>query len=79
MLLAPQILIWMGTPENVMPDSVAYFRIYFLGSLGLVMYNVFVGILQAVGDSKHPLYYLIVSSIVNIVLDIVFITVFHMG
>lgn len=77
--LAPQILIWMSTPENVLPQSVAYFRIYFAGSLGLVMYNIFVGILQAVGDSRHPLYYLIISSIINIILDIVLIVVFHMG
>lgn len=78
-LLAPQILIWMATPENVLPESITYFRIYFMGSLGLVMYNIFVGILQAVGDSRHPLNYLIISSIINIVLDIVLITVFHMG
>ena len=78
-IFAPQILIWMGTPENVMPDSVAYFQVYFMGSLGFVMYNIFVGILQAVGDSRHPLYYLIVSSVVNVVLDLVFIAVFHTG
>ena len=78
-LLAPQMLIWMDTPSNVLPSSITYFRIYFAGSLGLVMYNIFVGILQAIGDSKHPLYYLIISSITNIVLDIVFISVFHFG
>lgn len=77
--LAPQILIWMDTPANVLPESVTYFRIYFIGSLGLVMYNIFVGILQAVGDSKHPLYYLIVSSIINVVMDLVLIVVFDMG
>lgn len=77
--MAPQILVWMDTPANVLPQSITYFRIYFLGSLGLVMYNIFVGILQAVGDSRHPLNYLIISSIVNVVLDIVFIVVFHMG
>ena len=77
--LAPQILIWMDTPANVLPESVTYFRIYFMGSLGLVMYNIFVGILQAVGDSKHPLYYLIVSSIINVVMDLVLIVVFDMG
>lgn len=77
--LAPQILVWMATPENVLIESTVYFRIYFLGSLGLIMYNVFVGILQAVGDSKHPLYYLVISSVINIILDIVFIAVFHMG
>lgn len=79
MVMAPIFLKWMGTPENVLPQSTEYFRLYFLGSLGLVMYNIFVGILQATGDSKHPLYYLIVSSVVNIALDIVFITVFKMG
>ena len=72
-LLSPQILRWMDTPESVMPGSVAYLQIYFCGSLGFVMYNIFVGILQAVGDSRRPLYYLIVSSVVNLVLDIVFI------
>nr|WP_294466647.1 MATE family efflux transporter [uncultured Sellimonas sp.] len=76
---APQILVWMQTPANVMPESTEYFRVYFMGSAGFVMYNMFVGILQAVGDSKHPLYYLILSSIINVVLDIVFITVFNMG
>ncbi len=77
--LSPQILIWMDTPASVMPDSVTYLQIYFSGSLGFVMYNIFVGILQAVGDSRHPLYYLIVSSVVNLVLDIVFIAGFHTG
>lgn len=78
-LLAPQILILMDTPVNVLPESTTYFRIYFMGSIGLVMYNIFVGILQAVGDSRHPLNYLIISSIINIVLDLVLIIVFHMG
>ena len=53
--LSPQILIWMSTPPNVMKESVAYLQVYFAGSIGFVMYNVFVGILQAVGDSRHPL------------------------
>ena len=78
-LLSPQILTWMGTPESVMPESVAYLQIYFLGSLGFVMYNIFVGILQAIGDSRHPLYYLMVSSVVNLILDILFIKYFHTG
>ncbi len=76
---APQILIWMKTPENVMPESTTYFRVYFMGSAGFVMYNMFVGILQAVGDSKHPLYYLILSSVINVVLDLLFIAGFGMG
>ena len=64
--LSPQILRWMDTPESVMRESVTYLQIYFAGSLGFVMYNVLVGILQAVGDSRHPLYYLIVSSVINL-------------
>lgn len=77
--LSPQILIWMDTPASVMTESVTYLQIYFAGSLGFVMYNIMVGILQAVGDSRHPLYYLIVSSVVNLVLDLLFITGFHTG
>lgn len=76
---APQILVLMGTPAEVLPNSVTYFRIYFCGSLAFVMYNFLVGILQAVGDSRHPLMYLIFSSITNIVLDLIFIAVFHLG
>ena len=79
MLATPYILQWMGTPESVLPNSIWYFRIYFAGSLGFVMYNIFVGILQSVGDSKHPLIYLIISSITNIGLDLLFIAVFKMG
>lgn len=78
-LLAPIILVWMGTPQNVMPESVTYFQIYFLGSLGFILYNAGVGILQALGDTKHPLYYLIISSIINVVLDILFVAGFKMG
>ena len=55
MLLTPQILRWMGTPAEVMPNSVAYFRMYFLGSLAVVMYNVGASILQSVGDSRSPM------------------------
>ena len=77
--LSPQILRWMDTPENVMHNSQLYLSIYFMGSLGSVMYNICVGILQAVGDSRHPLYYLIVSSVVNVVLDLFFIAVLGMG
>ncbi len=79
MLLAPQILVWMGTPENVLPSSISYFRIYFAGSIAFVLYNIFVGILQSVGDSKRPLIYLMISSVTNVILDLLFITVFHMG
>lgn len=78
-VFAPQILSLMGTPDDVFVESVRYIRIYFLGSLAVIMYNVCMGILQAVGDSKHPLYYLMISSVVNIILDLVFIGAFGFG
>ncbi len=78
-LLAPVILRLMGTPIEVLPNSLVYFRIYFSGSLGFVLYNCFVGILQAVGDSKHPLVYLVISSVINVGLDLLFIGVLGLG
>ncbi|HIT33014.1 MAG TPA: MATE family efflux transporter [Candidatus Faecousia intestinigallinarum] len=75
----PTILKWMDTPANVLPQSIDYFRYYFYGGLFVVLYNIFVGILIAVGDSRHPLYYLIFASLVNVVLDTVFLGVFHLG
>lgn len=78
-LVTPTILQWMGTPENVLPNSVAYFRTYFLGSLASFLYNVCTGILQAVGNSRYPLYCLIVSSLVNVGLDILFVGVLGFG
>lgn len=76
---SPIILGWMGTPQEVMPLSVEYFSVYFMGIVGLIMYNQFSGIFRAVGDSKHPLYFLIFSSVVNVILDILFIGPFQMG
>ena len=78
-ILAPKILELMATPKEVLPNSIIYFRVYFMGSIAFVLYNFLTGILQAVGDSKHPLYYLIISSIINVVLDLVFISGFNMG
>ncbi len=75
----PTILQWMGTPQDVLPESIAYFRYYSYGILFSVMYNIFVGILHAVGDSRHPLYYLMVSSAVNVVLDLLFVAGLKLG
>lgn len=75
----PTILHWMGTPKDVLPQSISYFRYYFCGAIFTAMYNTFVGILHAVGDSKHPLYYLIASSILNVVLDLLFVGGLGMG
>ena len=76
---SPVMLGWMGTPPEVMEDAVAYLGIYFLGILFVVLYNSAVGIFQAIGDSKRPLYYLIISSMVNVVLDLLFIGALGMG
>ena len=78
-IFAPQILTLMDTPEDVFVQSVLYIRIYFLGSIAVVLYNVCMGIMQAVGDSRHPLYYLIFSSVVNILMDLLFNGVFKLG
>ncbi len=75
----PTILRWMNTPEVVLPQSISYFRWYFMGAIFTVMYNVFVGILHAVGDSRHPLLYLLFSTIINVILDMLFVAVFDWG
>lgn len=77
--LTPVILKWMSTPIDVLPQSIEYFRFYFCGAVFIVMYNIFVGILHAVGDSRHPLYYLIFSTFINIALDMVFVAVLGFG
>ena len=78
-LLSPLILQWIGTPQDVMGNSVLYLRIYFCGILSVIVYYMGSGILRAVGDSKNPLYFLIVSSITNIILDLLFVVVLKMG
>ncbi len=78
MLCTPGILRLMGTPEGVFSRSCRYLQVYFAGASALVMYNMFVSILQASGESRFPLVCLVLSSLTNIVLDILFISVFHM-
>ncbi len=78
-ILAPFALRATGTPAEIIPYAVLYMRIYFIGIIGNLIYNIGSGILRAIGDSKRPLYFLIVSCFVNIVLDLLFVVVFHMG
>lgn len=78
-LLAPLALAAMDTPKDVMEPSIIYIRIYFLGMAGNLIYNMGAGILRAIGDSKRPLYFLIVSCLTNIGLDLLFVVVFRMG
>ncbi len=78
-LLTPYILQWVGVPQDVMSDSIVYLKIYFYGIIGVMIYNMGSGVLRALGDSKTPLYFLIFSSAVNIVLDYAFVVYLHMG
>ncbi|MBR3988424.1 MAG: MATE family efflux transporter [Clostridia bacterium] len=77
--LSPLLLKWMGTPESLFSGALEYIQVYFMGALSMVMYNACMSIMQALGDSKHPLYYLIISSITNVVLDLFFIVVCGFG
>ncbi|MCR4756816.1 MAG: polysaccharide biosynthesis C-terminal domain-containing protein, partial [Butyrivibrio sp.] len=74
-----QILTAMKTPESVFEYAYIYILVIFLGIPVTYMYNLLSGIIRALGDSKHPVQYLIIGSVVNIVLDIVFIVPFHWG
>ena len=78
-LLVPQLLIWMKVPESVVVNSRLYFSIYFGGVSTVIMYNTGMSILRALGDSIHPLYYLAISSVTNVILDLLFVAVFHWG
>ena len=78
-LFTPYMLRLMDTPDDVFPEAVEYLRIYFMGVSGLLLYNIGSGILRAVGDSTHPLYFLIFSALTNTVLDVLFVKYFRMG
>lgn len=73
------ILTGLNTPDNILPDAVLYLKIYFLGLPFLFMYNILSSVFNALGNSKTPLYLLIFSSLLNIVMDLVMVQVFHMG
>ena len=75
----PILLGWMGTPADVMQNSVLYFKIYFLGGLGNILYSACCGVFQAMGDSKRPLHYLMVSTVLNTILDITFVKFLGFG
>ena len=75
----PTFLTWMKTDPTVLPQAIEYFRYYFLGATAMIMYNVCRSIMNAVGDSRRPLFYLIFSSVLNILLDLLFVAVFRWG
>lgn len=77
--LTPFSLRLMNTPQEVMADAIVYMRIYYLGMIPLMLYNMGTSALRAIGDSRRPVYFLIISAISNIVLDLLFVTVIPMG
>ena len=79
LLLSRNLLAFLNTPENILDDSTLYMRIMCVGILAVGLYNCIAAILRAVGDSKTPLYFLIVASILNIALDLLFVKTFNMG
>ena len=78
-LIIDPMLRFMQTPDDVMADSHAYLSIYFAGVSGILFYNIGSGILRAVGDSRRPLIFLIISALLNTALDLVFVLSFHRG
>lgn len=79
LVFAKPILLLLNTPSNIINQSLTYLRIVFSGIIVITFYNLFSSILRALGDSKTPLYAMIVAAFINIVLDLLFVMVFHMG
>jgi putative MATE family efflux protein len=76
---SPPMLELMGTPAEVLPHSVDYLRLYFLGMPVMLLYNFGAAILRAVGDTRRPLYYLTLAGVINVILNVIFVVVFKMG
>lgn len=76
---SPLILQWMNTPPEIFDMAVTYIRIYFLSLLSLLLYDMGVGILRAVGDSRRPLLYLVVGGVLNVILDFLFVALLQWG
>lgn len=77
--LSRPVLVWMDTPADTLSDSILYLRIYCLGMIFNMLYNMASGVLRAAGDSKNPTYFLVAGALTNIVLDLLFVAVFDMG
>ncbi len=78
-IIAPDVLRWMKTPKELIEESTQYVRIYSVGMVFVFVYNMGAAVLRALGDSKRPLYLLIICCIINIILDFVFVLGFHNG
>lgn len=79
LLFAKPVLVLIQTPEEILADSVSYLRIYVLGCIPIFLYNAINGVYVSLGNSKTPLYFLLISSVTNVVLDLLFIISFQMG
>ena len=77
--LSRPLLELMGTPADVIDQSVLYMRIYFVGMPVMMLYNFGSAILRAVGDTQRPLYFLLIAGVINVLLNLLFVIVFHMG
>lgn len=77
--LGPWVMSLMNMPENCLADASIYLRIYFAGAIGSMVYNMGAGILRAMGDSRRPMVFLMATCVLNVVLDILFVAVLHMG
>ena len=75
----PAVLRFLHSPEDVQPLAVIYLRVYFSGMITVLVYNIGSAILRAVGDSRRPLHFLVVACFINILLDLLFVAVFHFG
>ena len=78
-VLSKPLLTLMDTPESVINHSVLYMRIYFMGMPVMLLYNFGSAVLRAIGDTRRPLYYLLIAGVINVVLNLFFVIVFHMG
>ena len=79
LILSPAMLQWMNTPEDVMEPALQYLRIYFLGMIPSLIYNIGSGLLRAIGDSRRPLYFLMVACLTNVVMDLLLVMGLDMG
>lgn len=79
MLMMKNVLRWMNTPKDMFGQAYGYIMVICGGIAAQVLYNLLASVLRAVGDSKRPLYFLCLSAVLNVILDLLFIIVFHMG
>ena len=78
-LFAKPMLVWMGTPDDVLSQAVLYINVYFIGMPAMLVYNFGAAILRAIGDTRRPLYYLLIAGVINVILNMIFVIVLHMG